>query len=91
MEISIQNEIKNNKVVDKKHNKYSRVNEDLGELDNSSFSFDNKGRKLTKAQQEYFKNSVVKDEKGNLKVVFMVHHLILINLVMTLLVLMEHL
>ena len=40
------------------------------ELDNSSFSFDNKGRKLTKAQQEYFKNSVVKDEKGNLKVVY---------------------
>lgn len=70
LEISIQNEIKNNKVVDKKHNKYSRVNEDLGELDNSSFSFDNKGRKLTKAQQEYFKNSVVKDEKGNLKVVY---------------------
>lgn len=70
LEISIQNEIKNNKVVDKKHNKYSRVNEDLGELDNSSFSFDNKGRQLTKAQQEYFKNSVVKDEKGNLKVVY---------------------
>ncbi len=70
LEISIQNEIKNNKVVDKKHNKYSRVNEDLGELDNSFFSFDNKGRKLTKAQQEYFKNSVVKDEKGNLKVVY---------------------
>lgn len=40
------------------------------ELDNSSFSFDNKGRQLTKAQQEYFKNSVVKDEKGNLKVVY---------------------
>lgn len=40
LEISIQNEIKNNKVVDKKHNKYSRVNEDLGELDNSSFSLE---------------------------------------------------
>ena len=45
LEISIQNEIKNNKVVDKKHNKYSRVNEDLGELDNSSFSLDEKTRK----------------------------------------------
>lgn len=39
LEIPIQNEIKNNKVADKKHNKYSRINEDLGELDNSSFSF----------------------------------------------------
>lgn len=42
LEIPIQNEIKNNKVADKKHNKYSRVNEDLGELDNSSFSFKQK-------------------------------------------------
>lgn len=40
LEISIQNEIKNNQVVDKKHNKYSRVNEDLGELDDSSFSLE---------------------------------------------------
>lgn len=52
LEISIQNEIKNNKVVDKKHNKYSRVNEDLGELDNSSFSLEQRisGDELLDAQ-----------------------------------------
>ena len=31
-------------------------------LDNSSFSYDNQGRKLTKEQQEYFKDSKVRDE-----------------------------
>ena len=39
-------------------------------LDNSSFSFDNKGRKLSKEQQEYFKDSKARDENGNLKVVY---------------------
>lgn len=38
----------------------------------SSFSMqeDNKGRKLTKEQQEFFKDSKVVDEKGNLKTVY---------------------
>ena len=40
------------------------------ELNNSSISFDNKGRKLSKEQQEYFKNSKVRDENGNLKVMY---------------------
>ena len=39
-------------------------------LDNSSFSFDNKGRKLSKGQQEYFKDSKARDENGNLKVLY---------------------
>lgn len=63
-----------NIIYTKKKNGEERQNNRLKlydeELDNSSFSFDNKGRQLTKAQQEYFKNSVVKDEKGNLKVVY---------------------
>ena len=40
------------------------------ELDNSSFSFDNQGRTLTKKQQEYFKDSKAVDENGNLKVLY---------------------
>lgn len=40
------------------------------ELDNSSFSFDNKGRKLSIGQQEYFKDSKARDENGNLKVLY---------------------
>lgn len=40
------------------------------ELDNSSFSYDNQGRTLTKEQQEYFKDSKVRDENGNLLTVY---------------------
>ena len=40
------------------------------ELDNNSFSFDDKGRKLAKPQQEYFKDSKARDENGNLKVLY---------------------
>lgn len=45
------------------------------ESENNSGSFnlshqDNQGRKLTKQQQEYFKNSKVRDENGNLKEVY---------------------
>lgn len=40
------------------------------ELDNSSFSYDNQGRTLTKEQQEFFKDSKVRDEQGNLKVLY---------------------
>lgn len=43
---------------------------DTQELDNSSFSIDDKGRKLAKSQQEYFKDSKVRDENGNLKVLY---------------------
>ena len=52
LEIPIQNEIKNNKVANKKHNKYSRVNEDVGELDDSSFSLEQRisGDELLDAQ-----------------------------------------
>lgn len=45
------------------------------ESENNSGSFnlphqDNQGRKLTKQQQKYFKNSKVRDENGNLKEVY---------------------
>lgn len=45
------------------------------ESENNSGSFnlphqDNQGRKLTKKQQKYFKNSKVRDENGNLKEVY---------------------
>lgn len=42
----------------------------LEELDNSSFSYDNKGRALTKEQQEFFKYSKAVDENGNIKVLY---------------------
>lgn len=40
------------------------------ELVNSSFSLDDKGRTLTKEQQEYFKDSKVRDKNGNLKTMY---------------------
>lgn len=40
------------------------------ELNNSSFSLDDKGRTLTKEQQEYFKDSKVRDKNGNLKTMY---------------------
>ena len=41
------------------------------QLDNTKYSLtDNKGRELSEAQQEYFKDSKVRDEEGNLKVVY---------------------
>ena len=36
----------------------------IQELNNSSFSYDNQGRRLTKEQQEYFKDSKAVDENG---------------------------
>ena len=52
--------------------KYSMQNNENNtqELDNSSFSYDNQGRTLTKEQQEYFKDSKAVDENGNLKVLY---------------------
>ena len=47
-----------------------RLQRGRGELDNSSFSYDNQGRELSKKQQEYFKDSKVRDENGNLKVYY---------------------
>ena len=61
----------------RKNNKYSVSNNE--ELDNSSFSntkysvsndTDNQGRKLSEKQQEYFKDSKVRDKKGNLRVLY---------------------
>ena len=40
------------------------------EKNSGSFKFDNKGRELSKEQQEYFKNSKVRDENGNLQEVY---------------------
>lgn len=39
-------------------------------LENSSFSMNSKGKKLSKGQQEYFKDSKVRDENGNLQVMY---------------------
>ena len=61
------------------------------ELENGSFSFDDKENKLTEIQQEYFKNNKDSDWNDNLNFFVMVHNLILTNLVMTLLLLIEHL
>ena len=48
----------------------SENNNNQKELDNSSFSYDSQGRALSKQQQEYFKDSKVRDEKGNLEIVY---------------------
>lgn len=62
---------KNREVREEIWNRRSRrryLNENSNE---SSFSLqDNKGRTLTKDQQEYFKNSKVRDENGNLKTMY---------------------
>lgn len=52
--------------------KYSmQLNENnTQELDNSSFSLDDKGRPLTKKQQEYFKDSKIRDKNGKLKTMY---------------------
>ena len=39
-------------------------------LDNSSFSYDNQGRNLTKKQQKFFKDSKARNEQGNLITVY---------------------
>lgn len=50
----------------------NRVDGKIQESENNSgsFKFDNKGRELSKEQQEYFKNSKVRDENGNLQVMY---------------------
>lgn len=50
----------------------NRVDGKIQESENNSgsFKFDNKGRELSKEQQEYFKNSKVRDENGNLQEVY---------------------
>ena len=40
------------------------------ENNSGSFSMDNKGRKLSKEQQEYFKDSKVVNDEGNLLTVY---------------------
>lgn len=61
----IEKEIKTNKEKNIEINSRDSRNR-LKELDNSSFSYDNQGRKLSKEQQEYFKDCKVRDENGNL-------------------------
>lgn len=39
-------------------------------MSNSKIEYDSKGNKLSKSQQEFFKDSKVRDEKGKLKVVY---------------------
>ena len=51
--------------------RYSKNNEEWTNYLNNNFeNIDNKGRKLSKQQQEYFKDSKVRDENGNLKEVY---------------------
>lgn len=54
------------------NNKKSLRDKTRGGLDNSSFSLkkDNKGRTLTKEQQDFFKDSKVIDDNGNLKIMY---------------------
>ena len=69
---SIDNVPQSNTNVNTSSTKYSmQLNENnVQELDNSSFSLDDKGRTLTKEQQEYFKDSKVRDKNGNLKTMY---------------------
>ena len=52
--------------INKITNEYQNVNKTLKQNRNS----DSEGNKLTKEQQEYFKDSKLRDEKGNLKVMY---------------------
>lgn len=67
--ISQSNNNVNNDISSTKYSMQESTN-NTQELDNSSFSYDNQGRKLTKEQQEYFKDSKVRDEKGRLLEVY---------------------
>lgn len=70
-EVSEEIDIQDNKSTDEKINRtYSKDKNGIRELDNSSFSLDDKGRTLTKEQQEYFKDSKVRDKNGNLKTMY---------------------
>lgn len=70
-EVSEEIDIQDNKSTDEKINRtYSEDKNGIRELDNSSFSLDDKGRTLTKKQQEYFKDSKVRDKNGNLKTMY---------------------
>ena len=67
--------ITNNKNIKKDTNKNaSNDNVKTMKINNTNqtfnSSFDNQGRTLSKQQQEYFKNSKVRDENGNLQVVY---------------------
>ncbi len=70
-EVSEEIDIQDNKSTDEKINRtHSEDKNGIRELDNSSFSLDDKGRTLTKKQQEYFKDSKVRDKNGNLKTMY---------------------
>ncbi len=53
-----------------KSDKNTATNKSTQEFKNNTIQYDNQGRKLTSKQAEYFKNSKVRDEKGNLLVVY---------------------
>lgn len=69
---SIDNVPQSNTNVNTSSTKYSmQLNENnTQEQDNSSFSLDDKGRLLTKKQQEYFKDSKIRDKNGKLKTMY---------------------
>lgn len=50
------------------HDNYGDIK--YNSIDNNTSMQDNQGRKLTKEQQEYFKNSKIVDEEGKLKIVY---------------------
>lgn len=60
----------NNSNLKTKNTKQNTSNNDIRSLKKNNTEVDNLGRKLTKQQQEYFKNSKVRDENGNLLVVY---------------------
>lgn len=71
LEVSVQDKVENTKVANKQNNNIRRINNDIDEeLDNSSFSYDNQGRNLTKKQQKFFKDSKARNEQGNLITVY---------------------
>lgn len=59
----------NNKSMQNKKNNTQDINIRTEKINNTT-EYDSQGNKLTKTQQEFFKNSKVRDKKGNLLVVY---------------------
>ena len=64
-----ENTIVNNKSMQNKRNNTQNNNIRTEKITNTT-EYDSQGNKLTKAQQEFFKDSKVRDEKGNLLVMY---------------------
>lgn len=66
------NVFKNKENLAQDFSKTRTMVDERGRIDNTKYSIsqDSKGRILTKEQQEYFKDSKVRDENGNLKVMY---------------------